>query len=267
MVALLLELGPGIWVCDGPTVPFALGFPYPTRMVVVRLRNGGLFVWSPILLTPRLRRDVDALGPVRHIVSPNMLHHLFLGDWASAYPTARLYASPGLRRRRKDLRFNADLRDTPEPDWAGDVDQVIVRGSFAMTEVVFFHRPSGTALFADLIENLPRNWFKGWRGLLARMDGIVAPRPGAPREWRASFFDRRAARVGLGRILAWPIQRVVIAHGECAETDGAAFVRTAFSWLVRDTSPIGRRSVMPPTRDQRFGVLWEHAYYQPRRLA
>jgi hypothetical protein len=47
---------------------------------------------------------------------------------------------------------------------------------------------------ADLIENLPADWFRGWRGWLARLDGITAPHPGAPREWRASFVDRRAAR-------------------------------------------------------------------------
>jgi hypothetical protein len=101
-----------------------------------------------------------------------------------------------------------------------------------MTEVVFFHRASRTAIFADLIENLPRDWFTGWRGVLARLDGIVAPNPGAPREWRASFFDRRAARAALEGILAWPIERVLIAHGEPATADGAAFVRRAFTWLL-----------------------------------
>jgi hypothetical protein len=250
MSARLLEFGPEIWVCDGPIVPFALGFPYPTRMAVVRLRNGRLFVWSPIPLSPELRRDVDSLGPVRHLVSPNKLHHLFLGDWVSAYPVARLYASPGLRNRRKDLTFDVDLGERPDSDWASDLDQVMVRGSLAMTEVVFFHRPSGTALFADLIENLPRDWFKSWRALVARMDGIVTPNPGAPREWRASFIDRHAARAGLGRILAWPIERVLVAHGECARKGGAGFVRTAFSWLVRDVSSSGApKSVPSPARD------------------
>jgi hypothetical protein len=231
MSALLLAFGPGIWVGEGPVVPF-LSFPYPTRMAVIRLSDGDLFVWSPVALSPALRREVDALGPVRFLVSPNLFHHLFLGEWKAAYPEARLYASPGLRRRRKDLAFDADLGDGPDPMWAADIDQVLVRGSFAMTEAVFFHRASRTAIFADLIENLPRDWFKGWRGLLARLDGIVAPHPGAPREWRASFINRRAARRALECILAWPIERALIAHGEPASADGAAFVRSAFAWLV-----------------------------------
>jgi Domain of unknown function (DUF4336) len=224
--------GSNIWVREGPVVTFLAGFPYPTRMVIVRLSDGGLFVWSPIALSPPLRRAVDVLGPVRYLVSPNLLHHLFLGEWKTAYPEARLYAPPGLRRRRRDLVFDAELGDSPEPAWARDLDQVAVRGSFAMTEIVFFHRPSRTAIFADLIQNFPRDWFKGWRGVVARLDGIVAPTPGPPREWRASFINRRAARAALTRILAWPIERVVIAHGDPPAGDGAAFVRGAFRWLI-----------------------------------
>ena len=231
MAATLRPFGAGLWLGDGPVVSF-YGFAYPTRMAVIRLADGGLFVWSPIALTSELRREVEKLGAVRHLVSPNRLHHLYLGEWQAAFPAARLYASPGLRRKRRDLAFDADLGDEPDRAWAGDVAQVMVAGSFAMTEVVFFHRASRTAIFADLIENLPQDWFRGWRGWLARLDGIVAPHPGAPREWRATFLDRRAAKAALARILAWPIERVVIAHGEPASTDGAAFVRRAFAWLL-----------------------------------
>ncbi len=193
MGSLLQEFGPEIWVADGPVVSF-YGFPYRTRMAVIRLSGGGLFVWSPVVLSSALRREIDALGPVRHLVSPNnRLHHLYLGEWKAAYPEACLYASPGLQRKRRDLAFDAELDDAPEQEWAADIDQVVIRGSFALTEAVFFHRRSRTALFADLIQNFPRDWFTGWRGLVARLDGIVAPNPGAPREWRASFLDRRAA--------------------------------------------------------------------------
>jgi Domain of unknown function (DUF4336) len=224
----LREFGPGIWVADGPVVS-VLTFPYPTRTAVITLSDGSVFVWSPVAL----HREMRTLGRVRYLVSPNALHHLFLTEWKSAYPDARLYAPPGLRKRRKDLAFDADLSDRPEREWTADLDQVIVRGSFLLTEVVFFHRTSGTVLFADLIQNFPHGWFKGWRGYLARLDGIVAPNPGAPREWRASFLRRRAARAVLERILSWPIQRVLIAHGEPVNTNGDAFVRHAFAWLLQ----------------------------------
>ncbi len=228
----LLEFGKDIWVAEGLDVPFFFGFTYPTRMAVIRLSDGSLFIWSPVALSTPLKHEVDSLGPVRYLVSPNMLHHLFLQEWKSAYPKARLFAPPGLPRRRKDLTFDADLDDVPDKGWEADVDQVVVHGSFAMTEVVFFHRASRTAIFADLIQNLSHNRYKGWRGFIARMDGITAPNPGAPREWRASFINRPRARQALERILAWPIERVLIAHGEPATTNGKAFVRKAFKWLL-----------------------------------
>ena len=227
----LRAFGPEIWIADGPTVSF-FTFPYPTRMALIRLSTGGLFVWSPVALTAELKAEVEALGEPRFLVSPNMLHHLFLGEWKQTYSQAKLIASPGLGRRRKDVAFDAELGDTPDPGWAADIDQVLVNGSVVMTEAVFFHRASRTAIFADLIENLPRDFTTGWRGVVARLDGIVEPNPGAPREWRASFLDRKAARSALQRILGWGIERVVIAHGATAERDGEAFVRRAFAWLI-----------------------------------
>lgn len=233
MTPRLMEFGSDIWVCQGPTVPFLAGFSYPTRMVVIRLADGGLFIWSPVALTPELGAEIDRLGPVRHLVSPNKIHHLFMGEWESAWPEASLHASPGLERKRRDLDFDATLGNVPDPAWAGVVDQVCVSGSVIMSEIVFFHHESRTVIFADLIENFPRDWFTGWRGWLARLDGIVAPSPGAPREWRWSFLRRREARAALARILDWPIENVIMAHGTLVRGDGKSFVETAFHWLGR----------------------------------
>ena len=115
--------------------------------------------------------------------------------------------------------------------WAADIDQVEMAGSFAMTEIVFFHRKSRTAIFADLIENFARDWFKSWKGILARLDGIVGPYGGAPREWRLTF-RKATARAALARILAWQPEQVVMAHGEMTRHDGTAFIRKSFRWLA-----------------------------------
>lgn len=175
----LTPFAPSIWVGKGPVVPF-VGFPYPTRMVVVRLADGGLFVWSPIAFTRELKAAVAGLGPVRFLVSPNALHHLFLGDWKAAYPEARLYASPGLRKKRKDIAFDADLGDTPDRAWAGDLDQAMISGG-ALDEVVFFHRASRTVIFTDMIENFPPGLVQGlaWPGRPPRRHRAAASRRAA----------------------------------------------------------------------------------------
>lgn len=227
---MLQAFGEGLWLADGPVAEVA-GFRYPTRMGVVRLTGGGLFVWSPVALTPGLREAIDDLGAVTCLVAPSRLHHLFLGEWKAAYPNAGLFAAPGLRARRPDLAFDADLGDGPDADWTDVLDQVPVRGNLITTEVVFFHRPSATVLVTDLIQHFRPGWFAGWRSVIARLDLMTAAEPEVPRKFRTAFADKRAARADIARILAWPAERVVMAHAEPVSADGQAFLARAFRWL------------------------------------
>ncbi len=49
---MLQPFGEEIWLADG-SIAMVAGFRYPTRMAVIRLADGGLFVWSPIQLAIR----------------------------------------------------------------------------------------------------------------------------------------------------------------------------------------------------------------------
>jgi hypothetical protein len=219
-----------IWIIDGTEVDVA-GFRYPTRMIVIRLENGDLFLWSPVSFTEELSGLVKGLGRVRHLVAPNSLHHLFLDGWQRAFPDARLYAPPGLRQRRSDLEFDSDLGNESPPEWAQEIEQVVVGGNSITTEVVFFHRRSRTTIFADLIQQFPPGWFAGWRALVARADLMVADQPTVPRKFRFAFIDRSAARAAVRRILAWPSDKVLMAHGPPIEHGGRAVIQGAFRWL------------------------------------
>jgi hypothetical protein len=227
---VLTDVDRDIWIADGPSVPF-LGVPYPTRMAVVRLRDGTLWVCSPIRLDDRLRIAITELGVVRHLVSPNRLHHLFLGDWVHAWPEAKLYASPGVARRRRDLSFDSELADQPDLAWADDIDQVIFHGSFAMEEVVFLHRASKTAIVTDLVQRFDPASLHGWRRMVMTLDGVVGPNGSTPREWRLSFWNRAAARRARQKVLDWNPRRVLIAHGEWVRDDGRAVLERALAWL------------------------------------
>ena len=227
---MLEAFGPSLYTADGPVVSF-FGFPYPTRMAVVRLTDGSVWVWSPVALTPELAAAVEAIGPVRHIVSPNKIHHLFLGEWMQRWPEARLYAPPGLAQRKPDLRFDAELGDTPNPEWATDLDQVIFRGSIAMEEVVFLHRESSTAIVCDLVQRHREADMTGWKGALMRLDSLVGEHGSTPREWRASFLRRGPARAARARVLSWKAKRLLIAHGECAQHDATKILAEALAWI------------------------------------
>ncbi len=228
---MLEQFGPEIWISDGKEVQ-VLGFHYPTRMAVVKLANGDLFIWSPIPISDDLRAEVDQLGTVRHIIAPNSLHHLSLLEWQGAYPTAKLYAPPKLREKRKDIAFDDDLTDTPISDWSGEIDQVPVQGNLITTEVVFFHAKSGTVLFTDLIQQFPDTWFTGWRRVIAKLDLMVGPEPSVPRKFRVAFTGRKAARRSLEQILAWPSQQVLLAHGAPVTKDATDYLARTFRWLM-----------------------------------
>lgn len=224
--------GQDIWTVAGRTTQVA-GFAYPTRMIVVRLTGGALFIWSPVALSTELRDAVDLLGPVDHVVAPNALHHRFLGEWRLAYSAARFHAPPRLRAKRPDILFDGDLDDVPAPEWSNDLDQVIFRGNRITTEVVFFHRASRTVIFADLFQHFERGWFTGWRALAAKLDLLTAPEPAVPRKFRLAFTDRRAARRSLEIVMRWPAERLLAAHAAPVEQNGRAAVSRAFEWLSR----------------------------------
>jgi hypothetical protein len=174
---------------------------------------------------------------VRHLVSPNKIHYAHVAAWNAAYPDALAWASPGVRERaashRLDVTFDRDLQDAPDDAWAPEIDQLVVRGSRLMNEVVFFHRASRTLILADLIENFEANKLTTARErFLMRFGGVTDPDGKASSGYRATFLGRRrVARECIERILVWNPERVVIAHGRWYEKDGSAELRRAFRWL------------------------------------
>ena len=115
-----------------------LGMQLGTRMTVIQMKNNSLFLHSPTKLTPVLKNKLDELGKVSIIVCPNKLHHLYINSYVEKYPKAKLYAAPGLEKKRKDIQFKGTLEDKPDQEWSEEIDQMVFRGCFFMEEVFFF---------------------------------------------------------------------------------------------------------------------------------
>ena len=94
----LKPVAPDIWLVDGPIIRF-YGMPFPTRMVVVRLKDGGLWLHSPIDPDEDLLSALAELGPVRHLIAPNWIHYAYLPAWQRLFPDAQTWAAPGVRER------------------------------------------------------------------------------------------------------------------------------------------------------------------------
>ena len=217
-----------VWTAESP-LRF-LGLEVGARMTVLRLPGSKLMLHSPIAPTPELVREVESLGSVAYLVAPNQLHHLFVGDWQQACPEALLYAAPGLDEKRPDLEIDGLLGDEPEAGWAGTVDQVRVDGFPFANETVFYHEPSRTLVATDIAFNigpsspwLTRAFFKASRAYGRLTPTLVE---------KLLIRDRAAFRRSLERILEWPFERVVIAHGDVSESGGREELVRGYEWLL-----------------------------------
>jgi hypothetical protein len=223
----LTQLAADLWVATRP-LPLIVG-DIGTRMTVVRLPDGGLFLHSPVRLDAETQEALDAIGSVRCVVAPSRVHHFFAGDYAAAYPAARVFAAPGLAEKRTDLSIHAVLDDEPPPAWHGAIEQHLFGGAPLLNEVVFFHPASRTLMLTDLAFNMvhPR---PGRARVFCRLIGATG-RFGPHRMVRLMIRDRAAARASVRQILAWDFDRVIVTHGEVLETGGKVRVAEAFAFL------------------------------------
>ena len=239
-INVLKPVADRIWIVDGPIIRMTLAWlkiPFPTRMVIIQLQSGGLFIWSPVALDENLKTAIDMLGPVEHLVSPNKIHYASIPAWKKAYPQATAWASPGVRERAAtqhiSISFDRDLADGPDPAWATEIDQLILRGNRFMQEVIFFHRPSQTLIVADMIENFePAKTPKTLHWLL-RFGRVCDPDGQTPLDLRLLFFGNHSqVRACLTRILSWKPERLILAHGRWYDKDGTAELRRAMRWAL-----------------------------------
>jgi hypothetical protein len=230
----LKPVAENIWIVDGPIIRFKK-MPFPTRMTVIQLQSGDLFVHSPIALVDSLKSQIDALGQVRHLISPNKIHYWWVGEWGEAYPNAHKWASPGARlsAKKQDWEFDYDLGEAPDESWQNDIDQLMVHGGRFMDETVFFHKPSRTLILADLIENFELHKIRS-RILryLVSWAGNADPDGKLPIDLRLGYWGRHA-QIGeaVNTMLAWQPERVIIAHGRWYKANGVAELRRAFRWV------------------------------------
>jgi hypothetical protein len=209
------------------------GVRIQTRMAAVRLSGARLFLYSPVPMTPRLRRDIEDLGEVAFIVSPNKIHNLTLADYRAAYPEAKLFLPPGLPERRPDLAFDAVLSPEPVRDWSPDLEHVLTGGNVFFSEALFFHRASSTLLVGDFVERIGPGIASGFARALARLFGIRS-HPMASPEFRYYTTDAGAFAESLAAVLRWPIERVFLCHGELIAQGGHEIVARVGDALLRE---------------------------------
>jgi Domain of unknown function (DUF4336) len=222
-----------VWIVEGPSVR-DMGIMFTTRMTVVKLCDGSVWVDSPVSVTSETLKLIADLGPLRYLVAATPRHVWRLSTWHTLFPEAQLWAPrpTPFTLKKGPLPFTGVLGDQPPQVWKDDFDQLAFKGNPLIEEVLFFHKLSRTVILDDLIQIHPIVKGKAFRNALFRLEGVASPHGGIGLDIRLSFVRRDLARGSLQRLLSWDFDKLIIAHGPCIEKDAKAFVERAFRWLT-----------------------------------
>lgn len=215
----LTAVAPGLWCVRAPQRFF--GLEVGARMTVLKL-EGGVLVHSPIDVSPSV---VGAIGPLRWVVAPNLLHHLYVRPWIDA--GAEAWCAPGLEKKRADLDFSGIIEAESEP-FGPDVLAIPLRSIPITHEVVLLHRPSRTLVATDLLFNFASDapWPTRW--VMRGLGGYPGPRTSALEKLVAK---RDLAKTEIQRLLELDFDRLIVAHGEIVEAGAKRALEDAFAWL------------------------------------
>lgn len=263
-VAVIRNITPNIVTVS---VPFArVGiFRIGGRGTIVRLTSGTLAVYSPVALTPETQAKVAELGGrVGYIIAGDMEHHIFLSEWARAYPDAKLLGPKGLQEKREKVKDDPRIGHEPFAftwDASNKRDAAGVSDEFAADfevefvdahpnkEVVLFYKPDRALIQADLLFNLPAieqysrvpEAEKSSHGLLNRMFVSANSTAGEAKGLKRVLWymlsnaggDRAGFNESVRRIAAWEPEIIVPCHGETVEKNGAELFRKVFDWHLQ----------------------------------
>ncbi len=210
------EIDDGVWTVAAPQTYY--GLRVNTRMSVCRLRTGGLALIAPVARSNDLAAAIDTLGPVRAIIAPNLMHHLYVGEWIAAYPDAVSFGPKGLGLKRPDLELNHELGPAFDTALGDDLCRVSLAGIPKLNESLFLHRASGTLMVTDLCFYMPEA--SGITGLFATLTGIKTQARCEP-SVRILIEDKSAFRASLEPLRHMDIQHLSMCHHHVI-SDGAA---------------------------------------------
>lgn len=196
-------------------------------MTVVRLRDGSLWVHSPISPTRELIQELQKIGSVRYVVAPNKSHHLFFLAFLDAYPSAQGFIAAGLELKRPDLkRFPHTSREAP---WSSEIEGFFIEGLPILNETVWFHDDTGTLILTDLLFCFSEA-SRGATGLVAKLLGVYG-KLGMSRTMKLATKDKQALARSVLPLLSLPVQRVIVAHDQIISEQSIAKLTRAFAWL------------------------------------
>ncbi len=202
------EFAENLWVVEDEK--FSVGvLQIGSRMTIIRLKVGELFVHSPIALSKTIKDSIDSIGRPKFIIEPNTMHHLFLKQFYNEYTDAELYIVHGLRKKLPDLPNAKDLVDRLDYPWNNEIKQHHVKRIPRLEEVVFFHPQTKTLTLTDLAFYITAHKPLFTR-LFFRLKGVY-DKFGPSRIFKHFILKNKSEfKKSVDYILAWDFERIII---------------------------------------------------------
>ena len=206
----LTEVDDNVWTVTG-TIHMPVG-AFERRMTVVRLRDGGLVVYSAIALDEPQMAKLDSLGRMAWLVVPGDDHRLDAKPWLQRYPTMHVAAPAGAREKALEVvpveSTSPDFGDT-------NVQWVSVPGTREHEAALVVRGAKGTTIVVnDLIANLRHE--HGFTGWMLRLMGFAGDEPHIPGVRRLAMVKDSKALAE--QLLEWSeiadLRCVLVSHGE-----------------------------------------------------
>ena len=195
----------------------------PRRMTVVRLRGGGLLIWSAVSLDAAGMVRLEAYGRPEFLVVPSDHHRHDAAAWKARYPELKVVAPAGAREKIAETV----AVDTTTPDFGDpDVRFAPVPGTRDSEAALTVHRPSGTTLVVnDIVGNIRHA--AGFGGWLLRLMGLAGDEAQVPKAVALMIVKDKAAL--REQLLRWAdtsdLKRIVVSHGDVIDADPHGVLR------------------------------------------
>ena len=192
-----------------------------------------------------------------YIIAPDIEHHIFISEWAKAYPDAKLIGPSGLPEKRAgmlddpkidantfDVVFHKDTkRETKiSEEFDADFDYEYVDGH-ANLELVFLYKPEKVLIQADLMFNLPaiEQYSRVPQdqmpksGVLDKVFTSVQSTEGSA-IWMKRFIwyiagkRRESFNDSVQRIAGWDFVTIIPCHGEVITEKAKEVYNKVFDW-------------------------------------
>ncbi len=212
------ELAPGLWRVKG-----SLAFPLPRNMLIYRLSDASLLLYSVVALNDEGMAALEKLGRPSVMVVPHKLHVMDAAFYKARYPELQIIGPTEAAERKPELQLAS-----PSAHTHAGVTFHSIPGGKCGELVMELLLPTGKALiFTDLVGQ-----HEGKSSLVLKILGAPGG-SGVARvvKWR-QIADKAQVRTFLHKMADLPsLQLVIGCHGGPVKADCAAWLTNAAAGL------------------------------------